>query len=331
MANPYETGLDKNPANYQPLTPLVFLERAAPVHPNHTAIIHGSDAHLLRRVLRAHPQARLRARRPRHRRRRHRLGDARQYARHARGALRRAHDGRRAAFHQHPPRRRVPIAFMLDHADTKVLIGDTEFGPVLKQALKQAKVKPLLIDYRDLQCGVEGTRLGNLDYEDFIADGDPDYLWSMPSRRMERHLAQLHQRHDRQPQGRRVPPSRRGADVLRQHARDRHGPAPDLSLDAADVPLQRLVLPLVDQPRLRHACLPPLGPRQADVRRDRQSRGDASLGCALRHVGRCSTRPRRRGAPSASASPSTTPQRRRPPPCSPRWTRPGSSSPIFTG
>ena len=73
------------------------------------------------------------------------------------------------------------VAFMLDHAGSKVLIGDTEFGSVLKQALKQTKVKPLLIDYRDMQCGVEGTRLGNLDYEDFIAGGDPDYRWSMPS------------------------------------------------------------------------------------------------------------------------------------------------------
>ena len=43
MANPYDIGLDKNPANYQPLTPLVFLERAASVHPQHTAIIHGKE------------------------------------------------------------------------------------------------------------------------------------------------------------------------------------------------------------------------------------------------------------------------------------------------
>ncbi len=43
MANPYDTGLDKNAANYQPLTPLVFLERAASVHPHHTAVIHGYD------------------------------------------------------------------------------------------------------------------------------------------------------------------------------------------------------------------------------------------------------------------------------------------------
>jgi fatty-acyl-CoA synthase len=40
-ANPYDTGLDRNPANYQPLTPLTFLERAASVFPDHTAIVHG--------------------------------------------------------------------------------------------------------------------------------------------------------------------------------------------------------------------------------------------------------------------------------------------------
>ena len=38
---PYDSDLDRNPANYQPLTPLGFLERAAAVFPNHTAIIHG--------------------------------------------------------------------------------------------------------------------------------------------------------------------------------------------------------------------------------------------------------------------------------------------------
>ena len=42
MANPYNTDLDKNPANYQPLTPLSFLARTASVFPEHTAIIHGS-------------------------------------------------------------------------------------------------------------------------------------------------------------------------------------------------------------------------------------------------------------------------------------------------
>jgi fatty-acyl-CoA synthase len=42
VSNVYDTDLDKNPANFQPLTPLTFLERAAGVHPDRTAIIHGS-------------------------------------------------------------------------------------------------------------------------------------------------------------------------------------------------------------------------------------------------------------------------------------------------
>ena len=58
-SNPYDEHLDKNPANYQPLTPLQFLERAAAVYPEHTAIIHGNAALQLRGVLRALPPARL--------------------------------------------------------------------------------------------------------------------------------------------------------------------------------------------------------------------------------------------------------------------------------
>jgi fatty-acyl-CoA synthase len=41
--NPYAIGLDKNAANFQPLTPLSFLARAAQVFPHHTAIVHGSQ------------------------------------------------------------------------------------------------------------------------------------------------------------------------------------------------------------------------------------------------------------------------------------------------
>ena len=180
MASPYDTGLDKTPANYQPLTPLVFLERAASVHPAHTAIIHGQE-HI------SYGDFYARARR---------LGSALASRGFGEGdtvsvmlanspAMLEAHYGVPMAgtvLHSINTRLDAPaIAFMLDHADAKVLITDTEFGPVLKQALSQTAVKPLLIDYRDLQCGVEGKRLGNLDYEDFIADGDPDFAWAMPS------------------------------------------------------------------------------------------------------------------------------------------------------
>jgi fatty-acyl-CoA synthase len=42
MSAPYDTDLDRNAANFQPLTPLSFLARAAEVYPDHTAIIHGA-------------------------------------------------------------------------------------------------------------------------------------------------------------------------------------------------------------------------------------------------------------------------------------------------
>ena len=66
------------------------------------------------------------------------------------------------------------VAFMLDHADTKVLIVDTEFAPILKEALAADQGRSRsIIDYRDLECGVEGERLGDLDYEEFLAAAIP--------------------------------------------------------------------------------------------------------------------------------------------------------------
>ncbi len=180
MANPYDHGLDKNPANYQPLTPLVFLQRAASVHPDHAAIVHGktstsyADFYARSRQLASALASRGIG-----------AGDTVSVMLANTPAMLEAHYGVPmigAVLHSINTRLDAPaVAFMLDHANTKVLIGDTEFGPVLKDALKQAKAKPLLIDYRDLECGVEGERLGNLDYEDFISDGDPEFPWAMPA------------------------------------------------------------------------------------------------------------------------------------------------------
>ncbi len=180
MANPYDHGLDKNPANYQPLTPLVFLQRAASVHPDHAAIVHGRKSTSYadfyarsRRLASALASRGIGA------------GDTVSVMLANTPAMLEAHYGVPmigAVLHSINTRLDAPsVAFMLDHADTKVLIGDTEFGSVLKDALTQAKVKPLLIDYRDLECGVEGERMGNLDYEDFISDGDPEFPWAMPA------------------------------------------------------------------------------------------------------------------------------------------------------
>ena len=180
MVHPFDTGLDRTPANYQPLTPLVFLERAASVHPDHVAIIHGSEKVAYRdfcarsRQLASALQARGIGK-----------GDTVSVMLANTPAMLEAHYGVPmvgAVLHSINTRLdAATIAFMLDHAETKVLIVDTEFGVVLKDALSQATVRPLLIDYRDIQCDVEGTRLGDLDYEAFVANGDPEFRWAMPS------------------------------------------------------------------------------------------------------------------------------------------------------
>ena len=72
------------------------------------------------------------------------------------------------------------IAFMLDHAETKVLITDTEYAKVIGEALKIAKARPTIIDYMDPVFPGLGSRLSETEYEDFIAGGDPEFAWKMP-------------------------------------------------------------------------------------------------------------------------------------------------------
>ena len=180
MANPYDTGLDKTPANYQPLTPLVFLERAASVHPDHTAIIHGKG-----RTSYAEFYARSRKLASALAARGIGVGDTVSVMLANTPAMLEAHYGvpmTGGVLHAINTRLDASaIGFMLDHAGSKIVICDTEFATVMQEALTQAKVKPLLIDYRDLACGVDGGRLGKLDYEEFVAGGDPEFEWAMPS------------------------------------------------------------------------------------------------------------------------------------------------------
>jgi fatty-acyl-CoA synthase len=177
--NPYDIDLDRNPANFQPLTPLNFLERAAAVHPAHTAVIHGP-------LRRTYAEFYARARR---------LGSALAKRGIKRGdtvsvmlantpAMLEAHYGvpmTQGVLNTLNTRLDAPIiAFSLDHAETKVLITDREFSKTVKEALALAKVKPLVIDYDDPEYSGPGERLGSIEYEEFVSDGDPDYAWHMP-------------------------------------------------------------------------------------------------------------------------------------------------------
>jgi fatty-acyl-CoA synthase len=179
MTTPYDVDLDRNPANFQPLTPLSFLERAASVFPDRTAVIHGN----LRRnyaefYTRARRLASALARRGIKR------GDTVSVVLANTPAMLECHYGvpmTGAVLNTINTRLDAAlIAFQLDHADAKVLIADREFGKLAKEALALAKVKPLLIDYDDPEFTGVGDRLAAIEYEDFIAAGDPDFAWKMP-------------------------------------------------------------------------------------------------------------------------------------------------------
>ncbi|MDR3496228.1 MAG: acyl-CoA synthetase [Ancalomicrobiaceae bacterium] len=177
--NWYSTDLDKTPANFQPLTPLTYLERSASVFPTHTAIIHGN-----RRWTYAEFYQRCR-----------RLASALERLGIGKGdtvavlmsntpGMLEAHYGvpmTKGVLNTLNTRLDAPIiAFSLDHAEAKVLIADREFSKVVKEALSLAAVKPIVIDYDDLEFPQTGERLGELDYEDFVQSGDPNYAWHMP-------------------------------------------------------------------------------------------------------------------------------------------------------
>jgi fatty-acyl-CoA synthase len=72
------------------------------------------------------------------------------------------------------------IAFILNHGETKALITDTEFAPVIKQALAEIGREILVIDYTDPTIK-GGEQLGSIEYEDFLAGGDPEFQAIMPN------------------------------------------------------------------------------------------------------------------------------------------------------
>src|SRR6056297_4206806 len=146
--NPYNTGLDRIPANYQPLTPLTFLERAASVFPDHTAIVHGS-------LRRNYAEFYARSRQLASALARHEIerGDTVSALLANTPAMLECHYGvpmSGAVLHSINTRLDAAIiAFQLDHAMSKIVIVDREFMPLMQEALALASVTPTVIQYRD--------------------------------------------------------------------------------------------------------------------------------------------------------------------------------------
>ena len=175
---PYAQDLDRNEANYAPLTPVSFLARTAYTWPHRVAVIHG-DRHyswqetydrsrrlassLVRRGIGiGDTVAAMLANTPE-------MIEANFGVPMTGGVLNTLNTRLDAE----------ALAFMLDHGEAKVLLTDTEFAPVVGRALSLAKRRPLVVDVADME-GPGGELLGDIDYEAFLADGDPAFAWQPP-------------------------------------------------------------------------------------------------------------------------------------------------------
>ena len=175
----YERDLGRNAANFQPLTPLTFLERAAQVFPDRLAIAHGT----LRRTYREfHARSK-------------KLASALAKRGLVRGdtvSVMLANTPAMLECHYGVPMcgavlntlntrlDAAALAFMLDHGEAKALIVDREFSGVVADALELAKVRPLVIDYDDPEYDGPGKRVGAVEYEALVAEGDESYARAFP-------------------------------------------------------------------------------------------------------------------------------------------------------
>ncbi len=175
----YDQHLDQVPANYEPLSPLTFLERAASVFPNKTAVVHGE----VRRTW-AETYARCRRLASALSKRGIGVGDTvavmcpnlpEHFEAHfgipMTGAVLNSINTRLDA---------KAIAFILKHGETRVLITERELSHVMGPALAMLDERPLVIDIDDPSFE-GGELLGELNYEDFLADADPEFAWQGPS------------------------------------------------------------------------------------------------------------------------------------------------------
>ena len=175
----FETGLGKNPANFQPLTPLTFLERSAAIFPERIAVIHGnmrvsyqefySRCRKLASALGAKGIGK---------------GDTVSVMLSNTPSMLEVHYAvpmTGAVLHSMNTRLDASsIAFMLDHAHAKLVIADREFRESMTEALASTSVSPILIDYDDPEFPQGKNYPGAQDYEAFLQEGDPDYEWIWP-------------------------------------------------------------------------------------------------------------------------------------------------------
>ncbi|HUW39168.1 MAG TPA: AMP-binding protein, partial [Rhodocyclaceae bacterium] len=179
MSSPYASGLAKNVANYTPLTPLSFIERSAHVHPGRCAVIHGARRYTWketyarsRRLASALTSSGINA------------GDTVAVMLNNTPEMIECHFGvpmTGAVLNTLNTRLDAEsIAFMLDHGEARALIADREYAAVVEPALARLDREILLIEVDDSEYTGPGSRIGDTEYEAYLAGGDPDHAWRNP-------------------------------------------------------------------------------------------------------------------------------------------------------
>ena len=177
--SPFDFGLERGQANYKGLSPLSFLKRSAHVYPHKVAIIHGE-----RRYTYAQFYDRCRRLASALSARGVRAGDTVSvlapnipemlechYAVPMLGAVLNAINIRLDA---------ATVAFILEHGEAKAVLIDKQFSSVMANALEKIASKPFVVDINDALAS-DGIAIGEIDYESFIAGGDPEFDWESPA------------------------------------------------------------------------------------------------------------------------------------------------------
>jgi fatty-acyl-CoA synthase len=180
-ASPYDQGMDKNAANYVPITPLTFIERSAYIYPDRVAVIHGQ--------------------------RRYTWSESFNRSRRLASALKQLGVGSQdtvAVVLNNTPEMfeahfGVPgcgavlntintrldaegVAFILNHGEAKVLITDREYSRMMKKAIELAnRPDMIVIDVDDPEYTGPGERVGTIEYEALLATGSPEFDFEQPA------------------------------------------------------------------------------------------------------------------------------------------------------
>ena len=176
----YDKNLDKNEANFVPLSPLTFLERTKDVYPDYEAAVYGNRKYtwldIYKRVTRfasalekigvgnSDTVSIMACNTPE-------LFEA-HYSIPMTGAVINAINTRLDS---------KTVAYILEHSDAKVLIVDRQFHKVIKKALENVKRKITIIDIDDKQANLtDQGKIGDHEYESFLKTGDENYQWKKP-------------------------------------------------------------------------------------------------------------------------------------------------------